>query len=290
VVPRAVTITHADREWHEAFLRFVPRVFPSIGFRGWYEHGGWDERYVVHACVEGDELVASASVQRMELVLHGQRVRGHQLGAVGTLPTHRQRGLQRGVMERALQGVAPDDLAFLFANERVLEFYPRFGFSRMRESVSAAERRVVPGGAPLRALDLASADDRATLRRVAQRATPVTSRFGARDYGGVVLWYWSNFFPRALRYTEEHDAIVIADQHGERLHVYDVLAAGELDVEAMLGRVVTAPVSSVVLGFTPDRYFTDARPIAEYSESPLFVRGAQRMPEGPFKYPMLAQT
>lgn len=40
---RALTITHDSTEWHEAFLQFVPKVFPSIGFRSWHEHGGWDD-------------------------------------------------------------------------------------------------------------------------------------------------------------------------------------------------------------------------------------------------------
>ncbi|MET0390663.1 MAG: GNAT family N-acetyltransferase, partial [Polyangiales bacterium] len=83
---RAITITHLDLDWHERFLQFVPQIFPAVSFRAWYAHGGWDERYRVYALADGERLVASASSLRMELVLHRQRIRGWQLGAVGTSP------------------------------------------------------------------------------------------------------------------------------------------------------------------------------------------------------------
>ncbi len=74
------------------------RVFPGISFRAWQRHGGWDARYKAFACVEGGEIVANASAFEMDLRLNGQRVRGLQLGAVGTLRSHRGRGLSRAVL------------------------------------------------------------------------------------------------------------------------------------------------------------------------------------------------
>ena len=80
-----------------------------------------------------------------------------------------------------LAQTAADDLVFLFANHQVLDFYPRFGFRRAREWLFRAEHHALPAGTPLRTLDLDSADDRALLRRVAARAEPVTTLFGARN-------------------------------------------------------------------------------------------------------------
>jgi predicted N-acetyltransferase YhbS len=287
-----VIITRDDRAWHEAFHVYVQRVFPSISFRAWVEHGGWDERYAAFACVEGGEIVANASVCEMDLVLHGRRVRGLQLGAVGTLPSHRGRGLSRSLIERILERAQPDDLAFLFANDTVLDFYPRFGFTRVRQSVFRAERQLAPQGPRLRALDLGSAADRALLQRIARSARPTSRHFGVRDYGSTVLWYWANFFPRGLRYAEDQDAIFVVQTDRERLRLLDVLAAEPLalDLEPLLPRLLSRPVTSIELGFTPERYLSDALPVEEYVESPLFVRGAERLPAPPFKYPMLAQT
>ena len=288
--PRHVTITHTDGTWHEAFHAYVQRLFPGISFRAWQEHGGWDARYKAFACVEGGEIVANASAFEMDLLLNGQRVRGLQLGAVGTLPSRRGRGLSRAVVGRVLERSRPEDLVLLFANDTVLDFYPRFGFTRVRESVFRSDRQVTPQGAPLRALDLGTAEDRSLLERVAGSALPVSTRFGTRDYGSLVLWYWTNLFPHGLRYAEDSDAILVVQREGERLKLLDVLAATPIELEPLLPRIVSSPVTSIELGFTPERYLHDARPVHEYAESSLFVRGAERLPEPPFKFPVLAQT
>lgn len=287
---RALTIEHESAEWHEAFLQFVPKVFPSIGFRRWRELGGWDERYVSLALAEGDRIVANASLCRMDLVLNGEPVRGWQLGAVGTLPEYRNRGLQARLLPRLLEHTGASDLVFLFANDDVLEFYPRFGFARVRESLFRSPCRVMPEGPPLRALDLESAEDRALLQRVAARAEPVTTLFGARDYGNTLLWYWANFLPHALRYALDCDAIFVVAQDARRLRVLDIQSASPVDLSAYLPRLVTAPTTQLEFGFTPTRFWPSATPDVEYTESPLFVRGPHRLSAEPFKYPMLAQT
>lgn len=287
---RPITITHTDHLWHEPFLRFVPRIFPRITFRGWHEHGGWDERYTVFAIADGDEIVASASLYRMPLVLNGQPLQGFQLGSVGTLTEHRGRGLQQQVMPRLLEHTGAGDLVFLFANHHVLDFYPRFGFERVHEHLFRVELATQPQGAPLRALDIASADDRALLLRLAKSAQPVTTLFGARDYGTVVLWYWSNLYPKGLRYSAELDVIFAVEQSGMLLRIYDVLASGPLDLAAQVPQLISSPIAAIELGFTPARYFPNASPKADYTDSPLFVRGPYRLPSEPFKFPMLAQT
>jgi GNAT superfamily N-acetyltransferase len=287
---RALTITHADVDWHEAFLEFVPRVFPRISFRGWHEHGGWDDRYVAFALADGDRIVANASLMRMDVVLRDQRMRGWQLGAVGTLAEHRGHGLQAELIPRLLEHTGAQDPVFLFANHNVLDFYPRFGFERVRECLFRVDCRVTPDGPPLRTLDLASPGDRALLLRIAARAEPVTTLFGARDYGTTILWYWSNFHRHNLRHAPDHDAVLVVAHDDDLLRIYDVLTATPLDLAAYLPRLVSGPVTQLEFGFTPTRYWPDATVRADYTDSPLFVRGPHRLPAEPFKFPMLAQT
>jgi predicted N-acetyltransferase YhbS len=290
VSERTIVITHRDVEWHDAFLRFVPRVFPRISFRRWYEYGGWDERYSVFAITEGDRIIASASLTRMDLVLADSRVRGWQLGAVGTDPERRKLGLQKQVLSCLLEHTGPSDLVFLFANHHVIDFYPRFGFRLVRDCMFEIETVVEPRSQRLRVLELASAEDRALLQRVAAQAQPVTRDFGAENYGQLVLWYWCNFYPEGLRYEPEHDAIFVVEQGDDVLRVYDVLAAGQLDLSRYLPQLVTAPVHKLEFGFTPARFWPETVSRPDYTDSPLFVRGPHALPDRPFKFPMIAQT
>ena len=287
---QSLTITCRDHQWHEAFIDYVPKVFPRASFRRWYGLGGWDEDYVAHSLADGADIVANASLQRMNIVLRGEWITGWQLGAVGVVPQWRGRGLQRRIMQSLLGSIDEKDIVFLFANDTVLDFYPLFGFKRVIESVFAAEYDVKPASEPLRALSIDRAEDLALLARVAAAAAPTTREFGARNYGGVLLWYWASFYDGCFYYCEAEDAIIVAELDGATLRVCDVLARTPFDLRSYLPRVARDAAQRVEFGFTPDAWWPDARVIADYTESPLFVRGAHRLPEAPFKFPMLAQT
>jgi predicted N-acetyltransferase YhbS len=287
---QSLTITCRDRQWHDAFIDYVPKLFPRASFRRWYGLGGWNEDYVAFSIADGTDIVASASLQRMSIVLRGKWLTGWQLGAVGVLPQWRGRGLQRQIMQRLLGSIDERDIVFLFANDTVLDFYPLFGFKRVIESVFAAEYDVKPASEPLRALSIDRAEDLALLARVAATAAPTTREFGARDYGGVLLWYWANFYDGCFYYCEAEDAIIVAELDGATLRICDVLARAPIDLRSYLPRVAKDAAQRVEFGFTPGAWWPDARVIADYTDSPLFVRGAHRLPQTPFKFPMLAQT
>lgn len=286
-----VVVIDARRvELHDAFIRFVPEVFPSISFRRWYEYGGWDAGYRAFAIFEGNQIVASASLQRMNLVVRGERVTGWQLGAVGVLPDWRGRGLQRQLMTHVLAQIDPRDPVFLFANDDVLEFYPLFGFRRVTEWLFGVEMDIEPAPSSLRRLTLQAAEDRALVARLAARAQPVSERFGAENYGGVLLWYWSNFHEHDFYYHAGDDAIVVAEEDMEVLRILDVVAERPFDLAPYLPQLATESHQHVEFGFTPERYWPNATPVCEYLESPLFVLGNAALPAAPFKFPLLAQT
>lgn len=277
-------------ELHEAFLRYVPEVFRAADFRRWYSFGAWSPDYRAFAILDGERIVANVSVQRMDLIVKGEARVGWQLGAVGVVPDYRGRGLQRTLMEDVLAQMPANDVVLLFANEDVLDFYPLFGFRRVPESLYCAEHSVAPGPGPLRRLSVESTDDRKLLARVAASALPVTERFGARNYGGVLLWYWAKFHVDDFYYHEQDDAIVVAEQDMEVLRILDVLAAHPIDLKSYLPQLVTEPVAHIEFGFTPERIWPSANPECEYLESPLFIRGEVELPSTPFKFPLLAQT
>jgi predicted N-acetyltransferase YhbS len=277
-------------ELHDAFLRFVPEVFRSIDFRRWYELGGWSPDYRAFAIFEGERIVANVSVHRMDLIIGARSRVGWQLGAVGVVPDYRGRGLQRALMQHVLAQLNPSDAVLLFANEDALDFYPMFGFRRVTEWLYWAEHSIAPGPGPLRRLAIESSEDRKLLARLAADALPVTARFGARRYGGILLWYWANFHANAFYYHEQDDAIVVAEQDMEVLRILDVLAPRPIELGPYLPQLVHQPVDYIEFGFTPERIWADALPECEYLESRLFVRGEIDLPSGTFKFPMLAQT
>ncbi len=277
-------------ELHDAFLRFVPEVFPTADFRRWYAAGAWGPDYRAFAILDGARIVANISVRRMNLIVSGHARAGWQLGAVGVLPDYRDRGLQRILMQHVLGQLSTGDIVMLFANDDVLDFYPLFGFRQVTEWLYSTQRSISPGPGPLRRLSFDSGADRKLLTRLAASAPPVTERFGARGYESVLCWYWASSLADAFYYHEADDAIVVAEQDMEVLRILDVLATRPIDLSAYLPQLVAEPVEHIEFGFTPERLWPSAQPEFEYLESPLFVRGDVELPSEPFKFPLLAQT
>ncbi|MGI5863237.1 MAG: GNAT family N-acetyltransferase [Myxococcales bacterium] len=286
--PTVVRIGANDTAQHAAFLRYTRRLFPGLDFGPWYDRGGWVPEYEANAIEEAGEIVANASVMRMQLVIDGAPVRGVQLGAVGSMPERRGAGLVRRLLEDTLERLADEsELVFLFANP-VVDFYPRFGFRRVVESRFELDLAFAPGH-PAPRVDLDPATEREAWLAALTRAPSPTARFGARGYGSVALWHVSNFYPTAVRRLAP-DAYAVAVQEGDRLELLDLAAPEGFDLAGALPRLAEAPVARVGFGFAPERFFPEAAARLD-PDSMLFVRGkAGQLGASPFRFPALAQT
>jgi GNAT superfamily N-acetyltransferase len=285
-----IRITHADVAWHEAFLRYVGRIFPSADFRTWYARGGWTPAYEVHAVAQGGELVASASVMCTPAIASGRQVRGAQVGAVGSVPEARGQGLMRPLLEGVLAWVEPEaELIWLYANEAVLDFYPRFGFRRVQEAEFELELALAPTGEPAPRLDLEDAVQRAAWVEAIQGSVPLTERLGAWGYSAAALWHAVNFHREDVRVLGDREAYAVAVQRGDTLHLLDVAAPRRFDLTSIIPRLIQEPITRVRFGFCPERWCPAARVVGSSDEA-LFVRGTAAIPGEPFKLPALSQT
>lgn len=283
-------IIHTDAGGQEAFLRYIPRIFPRLDFRPWYLRGGWTSAYEAHALAQDDEVVANVSVMRMRLLVGGREVRGAQLGAVGCVPEMRGRGLMRPLLERVLSRLESEvNLFLLYANDGVLDFYPRFGFRQVRESVFELEHALEPALPPAPRLDLDDPSQRAAWLEACANSLPPTERFGMRDYGSAALWHVCLFHPHDVHVLCEGNTYAVAVQRGDTLHLVDLAAARRFNLLPVLPRLIREPVARIRFGFCPDLWLPMARAIG-LSDEALFIRGNLGLPVEPFKLPMLAQT
>jgi predicted N-acetyltransferase YhbS len=277
----------ADSALHPAYCDYVAQVFTQADFRRWCDWRQWGDDYRAFCLFDGERVLANASAWRMRLLVDGVETEGFQLGAVGCLPEFRGRGLARRAMQAALAhcGDAP---VFLFCNETVLEFYPRFGFSPAPQHLFAADCAATPEGAVAPIVDLADAAVREALLRTAAAARPVSERFAARDYGRIATWYAANGYASPLRRLDE-DTWVFAQVEDGALLIEDVFARGPVDVPAMIGRLIDAPIHSLRLGFTPERLWPRAVAVGVEDDAGLFVRNLA-VPAQPHRFPLLART
>jgi GNAT superfamily N-acetyltransferase len=280
-----------SRDWHGAYFHFVQGIFPGLDFLRWYAHGGWTDSYEAHVLCDGPEIVANVAITHQELLISGQPCRGAQLGAVGVAPKWRGQGLQRRLMGEVMgQLQAGVGLLFLFANDEVLDFYPRFGFRRIAESIHGVEHTVVPSGNRIRCLDVEQPSDRALLARLSANRQPLTERFGARNYGSLLLFYASSLHRCDFFVVPGREALVVARQQDDVLTLLDVIADHPFDLVPYLARLTESPVRRIEFGFTPELWWPDACPLRAPEGSTLFVRGDVTLPSEPFTFPVLAHA
>jgi len=288
-------IAGTDLEWHDRFFHFVGGVFPGIDpqrWASWRNRGAWRDPYEVLALVDGEQIVSTIGLTRMRLVVDGVAQNGFQLGAVATLPGQRGQGLSRHLMDWVFEELAsPNGPIFLFANESVLDFYPRFGFRQIPQRRWLLSAEIAPDANRVTCFDPDSAEDRDRLAALCARAAPIAGPLSTRDYYPIALWHLT-CTPISGFWLDDRDTFVAADMEGGRLAVHDIIATEPRDLRPALASLAAAPVDTVAFGFDPSPWFAGARPIADAeadAQFPLFVRGAPSI-LGPLAFPGLAKT
>ncbi|UVI29193.1 GNAT family N-acetyltransferase [Paenibacillus spongiae] len=147
-------------EYRSSFNQLAQLVF-GIDFEAWYRKGCWDDRYIGHSIVSGDQIIANVSVSKMDLTVNGAARRAIQIGTVMTHPDHRGKGLANQLMKYVLETYeSACDLLFLFGNSSVLDFYPKFGFTAVPEFEFYMDIAVHSGnGSLMRKLDVSQEED-----------------------------------------------------------------------------------------------------------------------------------
>ena len=236
-----------NEKLRSSFNRLAEQTF-GLNFENWYQNGYWGDNYDPYSIVVDGEVVANVSVNRTDLMIRGERKRLYQLGTVMTAPEYRNRGYIRAIMEEVEKDTADADGVYLFANDSVREFYPKFGFEMGREMVWT--REVSQGGESAMAQIRM---DKAEHWKLLEKAMEKSSfRDGCHMVGnsGLIFFYVSQFMQDCVYYCEKLDAWVIAELEEGNLTVHNVFCGEGISLEQIIG-AFGAEVKHVTLGFTP---------------------------------------
>jgi GNAT superfamily N-acetyltransferase len=285
-------IRHSDTDWHDPLFVAVERIFGCGGtFRRWAQMGGWNESYEVFALRNDRRLVSIIGSMEMHFLFGGVEHEGVQLGAVGTLPEFRLTGLSRHLMNRVLaEYSAPEKPVILFANDAVLDFYPRFGFRPVAQKRFTLARSLEPAVRANRRLNLAVRADRALLANYCTRAVPINDQFAARDYFPIMLWNLIHS-PQQVVLTDDPAAVLVVSQVDQRLIVHDAYAPSGFDLIHALSSSIDAPVESIEFCFDPEKWLAAMTlKVESYTEDPCFLLWSGNLSPGNCRFPDLAHT
>lgn len=242
----------------------------GLDFEKWYQNGFWGDDYNPYSVLVEGKIVANVSLNRTDLRMDGQRKRLYQLGTVMTAKEYRNRGYIRAIMEEIEKDTADADGVYLFANDTVLDFYPKFGFAKGGEYVYS---KAVSLDGPCRMKNVPM-DNAAGWDRLERAMEENTFRSACEMVGnpGLIFFYVSQFMQDCVFYAEEGNTWVIAERVNGNLLIHNVFSDQPITLDDVI-RAFGSGVTQVTLGFTPeDPSGFDCRAHKE-EDCTFFVRG-----------------
>lgn len=278
-----------DQMLRDSFNQLAEQTFDGLNFEGWYQNGFWGDNYDPHSIVVDGRVISNVSVNRTDLELGGRRYRILQLGTVMTAPEYRGRGYGRAIMEALEPMLAAADGVYLFGNDTVVDYYPRFGF---RPGQEWSFRRTVCQTGDNRAEQVLM-DGPAAWSRLVAAMEKSTFRQGCKMVGnpGLIFFYVSQFMQEAVWYIPHLDAWVIAEQEAEVLTLHNIFADAAVTIDAVAA-AFGAKVREVVLGFAPEDSTGWELSQLQEADCHFFVRGGifEEFEAGRLRIPSLSHA
>ena len=265
-----IEINYRDNEsLRNSFNELAGKVFGGLNFEGWYWNGFWKDNYIPYSVVADGKIVSNVSVNTCDMNYDGRIVKLIQLGTVMTNPDYRGRGYARMLMEKIVEDYENKvDGIYLFANDSVVDFYPKFGFRKSREFQFS---KAVNNDAE-RTAQLVPMSEKRDWDKMVQilNKTEQNAKMYMVSNSGLYMFYLSQFMQENTFYIADCDSYAIAEIESDTLILHAVIGSGELDrVIAAFGK----EIKKVILAFTPkDSTGYDKSVVAE-EDTHLFVRG-----------------
>ena len=225
----------------------------GLSFESWYKNGFWNEKYIPYSILLDGRIISNVSVNIINCTVGGKKRRYIQLGTIMTDEDFRNKGFSRILMEKVISEYSDRDGIFLFANDSVLDFYPKFGFR------AADEYR-------FRAVN--EAQGKARVSRVPMNdISPVKT-----DTDDLLMFYLSQFMQECVYKVSDKNCYIIAEKDGDTLTVFDILSDKEID-PAEIGSYFGSEVRSVSFAFIPENSGGLEKYLYKEDDSTFFVLG-----------------
>lgn len=257
-----------DNALRHSYNRLAEKTF-GLSFEEFYQNGYWTDKYIPYSLIDDGKVIANASVNILKSLYNGQEKRCIQIGTVMTDSDYRNQGLSRYLIERILsEWKETCDTMYLFANDSVLDFYPKFGFVKAVEYQCSSP--ITPTKGCVRKLDMSHASDREFLKRYYSKSNPY-SALAIKDNYELLMFYCTSLMKDCVYFLEDFDSVIIASNKNEILTCYDIFSDGNHAMIEMVSRVAESQIRTVVFGFTPAEHAAFHSRILEEEDTTLFV-------------------
>ena len=278
-----------DEVLRASFNELAKKVF-SLDFENWYQNGYWTGRYNPYSVVVDGKVVSNISVNRTDFQWNGERKCLIQLGTVMTDEAYRNKGYSRRIMEEIERDYAGKvDGMYLFGNDSVLNFYPKFGFVAAEQYQYVKEVCNTKEGT----MEQVPMENKAhwdKLEEIIQSSEHCCS-FDMVDNSQLNMFYLSQFMQENVFYSKELEVYAVAEIEGEELQLDMIMAKKQVDVDAVV-EAFGRNIKKVKLGFAPQNASGFQLCQVKVDDCTLFVKGEalKKLEEEKIMFPVLAHA
>lgn len=251
----------------KSFNELTRKTF-GFDFVKWYERGHWQDKYIPHVLVDGDKVVSNVSVNLMSFMVDGEMKSFIQLGTVMTGKEYRGQGLNRYIMEHIMEEYRDKvDGIYLFGNDSVLEYYPKFGFKQAKEyEYSLRVESITDNSAEklhrkaytIHKINMSDAKACEKFYEAVNESYNSNDGFYMCNNLGLYQFWLASEFKNSIYHVPEMDAYVVADKNGSSLMINQIFSKKKLDFEQLavsfsyVGDVTDGNrIEEIKFGFTP---------------------------------------
>lgn len=243
----------------------------GINFENWYQNGFWNDLYIPYSITENNEIIANVSVNLIDIRSNERTLHLIQLGTVMTKEEYRNQGLIRKIISEIEKDFSDKvDGMFLFANNEVLDFYPKFGFKKAKEFQYSKQVNNTQKTS-IKHLPMKCKNEWDVLVN-AINSNKFCGEFDMINNSDLVMFYVSNFMQDNIYYNDALNAYVIAEIDAENLFIHNVFADSHIELDKIIASFGDS-IKSVTLGFVPKN--ANGYEVKELKEddTTLFLRG-----------------
>ena len=257
-----------ETKYRESYFNLVDRVF-GLDFKPWYLSGFCKGSFIPYTLFEGDAAVSTVGVVINDFTWHEGSRKYIQISTVATDPDHRCFGLSKWLTETVLnEWQSKCDCIYLYANDSVLDFYPKFGFIPVEEYLYYIPIKKTVG--ECRKIDLSVQNDVDILINAYNKSNPF-SLFKLLSGLDLMMFHCITFLRDHIYYIEEYDAVVIARLESNELFCYDIFTDKQCSIRDILGIIASDDTTEATLGFTPSDEAGYAVDKADEDDTTVFV-------------------
>lgn len=267
--PYTLHIAYQDDEAKRKAFNAMTYDFWEFTFESYYQSGYWDNQCILFSLFEGEAIVAHTTLSLFSTHTPTGTLQLGQLGTVMTATTHTKQGLSRFLMDYIFDTYRNQlDGYFLFANDTVLDFYPKFGFVKTCEYQATKAFQKQSSSYTVHALDLKNPADLALFQHYLKTGK-TACRFDTSNYGLTHFYCYANpdfGFSESLYVIPEAETLVIAQQEEADLLILRAYYLGQNHLDRAFNAVASTATTRIVLGYTPEE---DGYDFQRYQEDDL---------------------